>query len=255
MGEAGAFPECLEDILAVVPPHRARHRPGHLLRGGAPGRRADPAPRHVPVDVHALADGLRRVRPPGLRVVGRLVPLVPRRPRRASRGQPGRADADPGGACGRGFAPARRGGVRTHRLQPEPDRALPDVFHPGLRVLLQHHLAADLPGEGAWVLLDAARAAGGPAADPQLAGRPDGGAGDRSRGPGLWTPDRPVRHRHDLAPGRGRGPDRRRRGGGPAPLGHPDRRWRARPTASCWARPGAFASTSPARTRAWSPAR
>ena len=52
----------------------------------------------------------------------------------------------------------------------------------------------------------------------------------------------------------GVGLDRRGRGGRPAPLGRPDRRWRARPTASCWARPGASASTSPGLTRGWSPA-
>ena len=48
----------------------------------------------------------------------------------------------PGGAPS-----ARRRGPPAHPDGPEPGGALPDVLHAGVRLLLQHHVAADLPGE------------------------------------------------------------------------------------------------------------
>ena len=53
MGEAGAFPERVEDLLAMVPRDRARHGAGDLLRRRAPGRRADAAAGPALLELHA----------------------------------------------------------------------------------------------------------------------------------------------------------------------------------------------------------
>ena len=174
MGEAGAFPNVSKTFSRWFPARRARHGPGDLLRRGPPGRRADAAPGPSLLDGHALADGLR-----AFGLVGFVWAVAWFRWFRDDPADhPAVSQAElkliEAGRRSRA-APARRGGASAGSSRPEHDRALPDVLHPGVWVLLQHHLAADLPGEGARVLLDAARAAGGPAADPELGGRPDGG--------------------------------------------------------------------------------
>ena len=148
-GRGGGFSERVENVFTLVSSDRAGHGAGNLLRGRSPGRGPHAAAGNGPARLHAVEDGLRGLRSDWLCLGGRLVPLVSRRSRPSSRRDSRRVEADRGRASGRRLAPARSARPGPHPVAPEHDRALPDVFHTGIRVLLQHHLATNLPGEGA----------------------------------------------------------------------------------------------------------
>ncbi len=186
-GRGRRVPQRIENLLALVPAHRTRHGSGNLLRGCAPGRRAHAlaGDRHARGDV--VADGVRGLRGDRLHLGGRLVPLVSRRTLEPSRGFCGRTAVHRGRARGRGPARPWPRDVLARRHAQEYHSALPHVLHPGVRLLLLHHLAADVSGEGPGLHVHPARAAGRLALDPQRWGRPGGRAGHRSRGPGVGS--------------------------------------------------------------------
>ena len=147
-GEAGCFPGLAKSFRTWLPPSERPMAEGIKATSRALGRRLHAVPTvtlYRVVSWRAAFADLRRDR---RRVGGRVLLVVSRRSRRA----PGRQSSRAGSAC----AQSQRGTrlARTHalaRISALPQRlgVVRAVVLPLLRLLLLHHLAADLSAEGA----------------------------------------------------------------------------------------------------------
>ena len=148
MGEAGAFPNASRTFSRWFPASERGTAQGIFFAGAHLGGGL------TPILVGALLNFLPwrlvfvSLRNGRLRLGVGLVPLVPGRTGRSSRRQRAGAETHRIGPRTEPVASTRRRRAAPDPRRSECDPALFDVFHPGIRLLLQHHLAPDLPEGG-----------------------------------------------------------------------------------------------------------
>ena len=146
VGRSGSLAQRRARVFALDSPAGTRARARSILRRRASGGRIDPRIGRADGSVPALADGLCRLGIRGIGVGRVLVSVVSRRAARASFGERrgGRSHRENARSASRARAPWD---VERSLPDPQPGSSLPSVRGEQLRILLLHHLAADVSGE------------------------------------------------------------------------------------------------------------